>query len=236
MATVDELSATLLLRVQEQHSNTTVESKDATKASLQSLLVAVSSAHKVDLTEAKRATLDGVLVEHAVALKWPLLHTLCNPASYRALLGLPQTLERTRRHLTTISPAKTTELLSAGLSCHVEACGDAATLKWVEEVLHVLSGAGRFKKDLGGCELKGPNKQTLKTVMNKVKKRRKAVMDEEQAVARRSSSSDNKTKQDTAGFIDRDFRVVEREREASRASALASMVDQAIQSSSSAKK
>eukprot|EP00579_Thalassiosira_antarctica_P013516 CAMPEP_0201933788 /NCGR_PEP_ID=MMETSP0903-20130614/32318_1 /ASSEMBLY_ACC=CAM_ASM_000552 /TAXON_ID=420261 /ORGANISM="Thalassiosira antarctica, Strain CCMP982" /LENGTH=147 /DNA_ID=CAMNT_0048473819 /DNA_START=51 /DNA_END=494 /DNA_ORIENTATION=+ len=141
-------------------------------------------------------------------------------------------MEETRRFLTTISTNKITELLQDGLCKNITTCNNAQTLQWVEQVLDFMSGAGRFKKDLGGFELKGTNKQKLKTAMNQVKKSLKASATAQQTKAQPSSVGANNNNTSSGNFADRDIRLVDREREAARASGMASMVDQALSSSS----
>ena len=235
---INDLLATVQAKVQEQQACSNSDdkeakdrAKDATKVALHNLFHVVSEARKEDMPEQTRKEVDAALVADAEPLKWPLLHALKNCSLYRAFLGLPQTMEQTRRFLTTISTNKITELLQDGLCKDIITCNNAQTLQWVEQVLDFMSGAGRFKKDLGGFELKGTNKQKLKTAMNQVKKSLKAAT-AQQTKAQPSSVGANNNNTSSGNFTDRDIRLVDREREAARASGMASMVDQALSSSS----
>jgi hypothetical protein len=234
--TTNDLLATVQAKVQEQQAcsdsddkEAKTRAKDATKDALHNLFHAVSESRKEDMPEQTRKEVDAALVADAEPLKWPLLHALKNCSLHRAFLGLPQTMEQTRRFLTTVSTNKITELLSDGLCKDILTCNNAQTLQWVKQVLEFMSGADRFKKDLAGFELQGPNKQKLKAAMNQVKKLEKAAA-AQQTKAQPSSVGANKTS--SGDFADRDIRLVEREREAVRASGMAFMVDQALSSSS----
>jgi len=67
-------------------------------------------------------------------------------------------------------------IMEEGLNKDLIACLEPQTLQWVEQVLVFMVGAGRFKKDLGGFELKGPSKNKVKAAINLVKKRRKELL------------------------------------------------------------
>jgi hypothetical protein len=250
MATnINDLLATVQAKVQEQQACSDSDDKEAkkratdvTKVALHNLFHVVSEARKEEMPEQTRKEVDAALVADAEPLKWPLLHALKNCSLYRAFLGLPQTMEQTRRFLTTISTNKITELLQDGLCKDITTltCNNAnaqtLTLQWVEQVLEFMSGAGRFKKDLGGFELKGTNKQKLKTAMNQVKKSLKAAAVQQTKAKTQPSSvgaNNNNNKTSSGEVGDRDIRLVDREREAARASGMASMVDQALSLSSS---
>jgi hypothetical protein len=95
-------------------------------------------------------------------------------------------------------------------------------------VLIIMTGAGKFKKELCGFDLKGPNKQKVKSAINRVKKRRGEV----EKAATEALKAGRKPKASEAnanyGFIDRDVRVTDSERGAARASDFGAMVDKAV--------
>ena len=204
-------------------STKTTEAKAAKAAALNDLLDSVSRAPKAELPESTRAEVDSALVELGVALKWPLIRSLERAASYRALLGLPRTMEQTRRYLTTVADAKLRELFDQGLADDVAKCADSQTLVWVEEVLAFMTGAGRFKKDLGGFELRGQGKNIVKAAINRTKKRRKELEKQSAPAAERKSNARQKEY-----VMDRDVRLEDREREQARSVSMAKMLDQSL--------
>ena len=244
--TTNDLLAVLKTKIVEQQAcvdnDDTVAAektkvKEATKKAVFDLLFFVSQAPKGDLTELTRSVVDTSLIDDAELLKWSLLHALKHYCLYRAFLGLPKVMEQTRRFLTTISSKKITELLLDGLcknmisSCDSNNNMKIETIQWVQEVLQFISGAGRFKKQLGGFELQGKNKQILKTVINQMKMlQQRTTLDREAAVISSNMSSPSGRSRDVqrANFIDRDIRVIDQEKQTKRELALTSMVDQAL--------
>jgi hypothetical protein len=187
--------------------------KAATSNALHSLLECVSQTPKEELPD--RSHLDNALVSHAAALKWPLVNALKKCSLHRAFLGLAKTMEQTRRFLTTVSVKKMNEILKElDESLDTASCKEA--LQWVEQVLVYMTGAGKFKKELAGFELKGANKQSIKAAINRVKKR-----------GEKQVTTKGPTKVRDC-FIATDVRIDDRDREAARVSAMDAMVDQAL--------
>ena len=118
--------------------------------------------------------LDAALAADAAALKNALLKALRACALHRAFLGLPALLEETRRLLTAAS-AKLVATTLRSLCADVEACEDARALGCVVEVLNVLLGSGKLKKELGGFDLSAPAKKSCRTALNKATRRLEAA-------------------------------------------------------------
>jgi hypothetical protein len=204
------------------------EAKAATAMALNDLLLRVSQTAKEEMVEKTRLELDAALFDDREGLKWPLLNALKCCALYRAFLGLPQTLEQTRRFFTNVSANKMSNILEEGLigqdllssTCH----HNTQTLQWVEQVLVYLTGAGRFKKDLGGFDLKGPAKNKVKCAINQVKKHRQEL---EKTVQTQMKSQSLPIKVQGAE-MPRDFRLDDKDRESARVSGIEAMVDQAL--------
>eukprot|EP00657_Telonema_sp_P-1_P008482 TRINITY_DN29744_c0_g1_i1.p1 TRINITY_DN29744_c0_g1~~TRINITY_DN29744_c0_g1_i1.p1 ORF type:complete len:152 (+),score=48.30 TRINITY_DN29744_c0_g1_i1:87-542(+) len=86
---------------------------------------------------------------------------------HRAYLGLPQTMELTRRFLAKAPAAKAKEIVGEHLCEDLGRCEDRGTLEDVQAVLKFMCGVGRFKKDLGGVDLSTALKQTCRTSINR---------------------------------------------------------------------
>jgi hypothetical protein len=200
------------------------EAKAATALALNNLLLRVSQTNKEEMAEKTRLELDAAIFDDREALKWPLLNALKCCAHYRAFLGLPQTLEQTRRFLTCVSANKMGNILEEGLGQDLSTCHNPQTLQWVEQVLVYLTGAGRFKKDLGGFELKGPAKNKVKAAINQVNKRRKEL---EKTLDTQTKSQSHPINAQDAEMV-RDVRLDEQDRESARVSGIESMFDQAL--------
>jgi hypothetical protein len=197
--------------------------KAALIKALNNLLMLVAKAPTEDMTAAVRSDLDAALLADSDGLKWPLLKGLMCCPVYRAYLGLPNTMEQTRRFFTNMSANKTKEILEEGLGASLASCNDSLELRWVEEVLVFMTGAGRFKKDLGGFELKGPGKNICKKMINQAKKRRQTLDGGIQCVRQGGSKAGN-----GAVKIERDFRLDECDRAKSRSTGIETIFDQAL--------
>ena len=90
-------------------------------------------------------------------------------AHHQAFINLPQTLEMTRKNLAAIPAKKATDIIGKDLQDDIVKCSDKATLEAIEEVLKFLTGAGRFKKDLGGVDLSTGLKNVCRSSINKTK-------------------------------------------------------------------
>ena len=115
--------------------------------------------------------------------------------------------------------------MEEGLSKDLTACLDGETLQWVEQVLVFMSGAGRFKKDLNGFELKGPFKNKVKAAINLVKKRRNEL---ENSVESQKKPPNCPKSVRPITEMARDFRLDDEEREEARNSGMESMIDEAL--------
>lgn len=205
--------------------------KAALEESVWALLRLISQAPKEDLPASVRSELDMALLEDAVALKWPLLKGLKYCALYRAYLGLPNTMEQTRKHLTLVSASKCSEILGkGGLGADLTACQDAQELRWVNDVLVFMSGAGRFKKDLGGFELKGPSMNSCRQATNQAKKQLQLLEQGEISKVQNKGDEERKTRLGVgAVYIERDYRLDDAKRAAANAAEMETIFDQAIQ-------
>lgn len=203
------------------------DAKAAAKAALgealNNLLMLVAKANKDQMDASVRSELDTALLADAEGLKWPLLKGLKWCILHRAYLGLPNTMEQTRRYFTNISANKCKEILEEGLSADLAKCEDSVELRWVEEVLVFMTGAGRFKKDLCGFELKGPGKNICKKMINQAKKR-KQVLDGGIQCVRQGGKTSGKG----SGEIVKDFRLDEVERSTARTTGIETIFDQAL--------
>jgi hypothetical protein len=83
--------------------------KSACADALHSLLAFVASAPKDELSAAVRAEIDNSIFDDAATLKWHLLRGLQRTVLHRAYLGLPKSMEQTRRFLTKMPPKKMSE-------------------------------------------------------------------------------------------------------------------------------
>ena len=164
-----------------------------------------------------------MLVKHAVLLKWPLLRSLSQATNYRAFLGLPQTMEQTRRFLTTVSGKKSEEILVQNLD--FAQISNPQDLIWVQDVLQFMTGDGRRKKDLGGFVLqdKGP----VRAAINKARNREKQLQQESKA---------GKTVKPIEHSMERDIRIVDQERQEARAKDFGSLIDTALQKNTKGKR
>lgn len=195
------------------------DAKAATKTALFALLRAISAAPKEDLSAEARQLIDELLVSHATILKWPLLRALSVSEHHRALLGLPETLERTRRGLTTISSAKLQEILVVDLD--VARVERPQELAWVEQVLAFLTGDGRRKRDLDGFVLR--DKGPVRAALNQAKRRRQVL-----ARAEEGRAAASLPKSAACREMEQDVRAADAERHAARARDFASLVDDAV--------
>jgi hypothetical protein len=193
--------------------------KDATKAALFELLLWISGAPKEDLTAEQRHLVDTALVGQD-DLKWPLLRALEDPQKYRAFLGLPMTMEQTRKYLCQISVPKLKEILN---NIDVSAAS-SQDLTWVDKVLQFMTGDGRRKKDLGGFVLM--DKSVVKAAINKASKRRKEL-EQASRVAEQASRAAGPQKK-VEYEIERDVRVLDHERNEARAAAIGALIDKAV--------
>ena len=132
-----------------------------------------------DVAEDARRNLDAALAADAAALKNALLKALRACALHRAFLGLPALLEETRRLLTAASAKLVATTLETELCADVEACEDARALGCVVEVLNVLLGSGKLKKELGGFDLSAPAKKSCRTALNKATRRLEAAQQQQ---------------------------------------------------------
>lgn len=220
--TISELTKELEAAVASQGNcgeDDKAAAKDVTKGALFALLKAVSLASKDDLSPERRQQLDETLMnQDATILKWPLLRSLSNATHYRAFLGLPKTMEQTRRFLTAISGGpKLQQILVEDLDISV--IDNLQDLQWVEQVLQYMTGDGRRKKDLGGFVLQ--NKGSVRAALNKIKSRQKEL--------EAANKSEATKKKPVEYEMERDIRVVDAERQAARASDFASLVEDALQ-------
>jgi hypothetical protein len=227
MSAWKELLVCVQSKVAEQTSaGDDKEAKAVAKAALQvalnDLFLLVATTPKQDMPAAVREELDNALLADAAGLKWILINALKNTAHYRTFLGLPQTMEQTRRFITNITPKKAIEVFDEELGADLGRCEDIQVLGYVDQVLVFLSGAGRFKKELGGFEMKGAIKQAVKKATNQAAKRRQQVV---AANSVKLESSDVKSKQPE---IERDCRLDDVERDAARASGMESLFDHAL--------
>jgi hypothetical protein len=202
------------------------EAKAVAKAALQvalnELFVLVATTPKEDMPPTVREELDHALMADAAGLKWILINALKQTSHYRTFLGLPQTMEQTRRFITNITPKKAIEVFDEELGADLGKCEDAQELGYVDQVLVFLSGAGRFKKELGGFEMKGAIKQAVKKATNQTAKRRQQVAAANSASIVTANSKEKKPE------IERDFRIDEAERDVARASEMESLFDHAL--------
>eukprot|EP00580_Thalassiosira_gravida_P019854 CAMPEP_0201672446 /NCGR_PEP_ID=MMETSP0494-20130426/32223_1 /ASSEMBLY_ACC=CAM_ASM_000839 /TAXON_ID=420259 /ORGANISM="Thalassiosira gravida, Strain GMp14c1" /LENGTH=226 /DNA_ID=CAMNT_0048154077 /DNA_START=132 /DNA_END=812 /DNA_ORIENTATION=- len=213
---------TTIVSQEQSNDEAKANAKNVTKAALFTLLHAISIAPKDVLSAEKRDQLDGTLTKHAPILKWPLMRSLSNPNHYRAFLGLPKTMEQTRRYLTVVSSAKLEEILIKDLD--VSIIDNAQDIRWAEQVLSFMMGDGRRKKDLGGFTLR--DKGPVRAALNKIESRRKEL--EEKSEVGKPITKKNNVQYE----MDRDVRIVDAERQATRASGVASLVDDALQKNS----
>lgn len=208
---------TVIASQEQSNDASKVNSKEVTKSVLFRLLQEISVAPKDELSAETRQQLDGLLSKHATILKWPLLRSLSSPNNYRAFLGLPNVMEKTRRFLTTASSAKLQEILVRDLDISI--IENQQDLIWVEQVLTFMTGDGRRKKDLGGFTLqdKGP----VRAALNKVKSQCKKL--EEKSKVQQTQQKPVKYE------LERDVRIVDAERQSARVGDFASLVDDALQ-------
>ena len=171
-----------------------------------------------------RESIDAVIMNHAKTLKWPLLRSLEHPGHYRAFLGLPKAMEQTRKYVTEVSESKLNEILLTNLVTNISTTTDPEELPWIEIVLRYMTGDGRRKKDLGGYILR--EKGTVRAAINKATKRRQelAAMGE----TKQHSSSANNLLPSIQPDMERDVRLLDRERQESRTQGIHSMIDDAM--------
>jgi hypothetical protein len=259
MTTTSALALNLLKTLQErikeqQESSSSSKSKsdenekqkqkEQTKSSLFALLATISSATKTDLSPETRQQIDTELMAcpNLALLKWPLVRALEYPTSsssshYRAFLGLPKTMEQTRRFLTQISVDKLREILGTATKHNLDddltSTSPTTTvqdLKWVEEVLQYMTGDGKRKKELGGFVLL--DKSVVKGAMNRVSRLRKDLeqKQKQQHQAKEQSSSQTTTTKprQVVQELERDVRVLDKEREQARGNAIGTLFDEAL--------
>jgi hypothetical protein len=195
--------------------------KERTKSALFALLATISSAAKADLSLETRQQIDTELMACAnlALLKWPLVRALEYPAShYRAFLGLPKTMEQTRRYLTQISVDKLREIL--GTNMDLAALTNLQDLLWVEEVLQYMTGDGKRKKELGGFVLL--DKSVVKGAINRASRLRKDL--EKQNQAKHPQTKPREVQYE----LERDVRLIDQEREQARGNAFGNLIDEAL--------
>jgi hypothetical protein len=210
--------------------------KDRTKSALFALLATISSAAKADLSPETRQQIDTELMsmvndttatKNNVALfKWPLVRALEDPSHhYRAFLGLPKTMEQTRRFLTQISVEKLREILGTNLGLGLASLTNVQEFTWVEEVLHFMTGDGRRKKELGGFVLL--DKSVVRGALNHASRLRKDLEKNQRNQAK--PSQDNKPAQREVQYeLERDVRVIDQERAQARANGIGTLIDDAL--------
>jgi len=218
--------------------------KDATKKALFALLQGVSDDvlenNKLQPVIEAKNQIDELLMKHATILKWPLLRSLSNISHYcSSFLALPKTMEQTRRFLTTISAAKVEEILLLTASVGAVPTNDFSDtsnpqeLVWAQEVVYFMTGDGRRKKELGGYVLQ--NKGPLRAVLNKAKSRQNEIIiqqrlrcNNEPTTAPENTNYSPQLK-GIAYQLERDVRIIDRERQERRAKDLHSHIDSALQ-------
>jgi hypothetical protein len=197
--------------------------KEQTKSALFALLSTISNAAKADLSPETRHQIDTELMACAnlSLLKWPLVRALECPAShYRAFLGLPKTMEQTRRFLTQISVDKLREILGTK-HLDLTALTNVQDLIWVEEVLQYMTGDGQRKKELGGFVL--VDKSVVKGAINRASRLRKEL-DKQQNQAKRTQTKPRQVQYE----LERDVRILDQEREQARGNAIGTLIDNAL--------
>ena len=200
--------------------------KEQTKSALFALLATISSAAKTDLSPETRQQIDTELMacSNMALLKWPLIRALEHPAAhyYRAFLGLPKTMEQTRRFLTQISVEKLREIF--GTSFDLAALpNNVQDLLWVEEVLQYMTGDGKRKKELGGFVLL--DKSVVKGAINRASRLRKDLEKQQNQEAKQSQT---KPRQEVQYELERDVRLLDQEREQARGDAFGTLIDKAL--------
>jgi len=75
----------------------------------------------------------------------------------------------TRKNLAGIPAKKASEIIGADLQGDMIECDDKPTLEGTQELLKFLTGAGRYKKDLGGVDLSTGLKNVCRSSINKAK-------------------------------------------------------------------
>ena len=196
------------------------DAKAAQTAALHALLLHVAAE---DVAEDARRNLDAALAADAAALKNALLKALRSCALHRAFLGLPALLEETRRLLTAASAKLVATTLEVELCADVEACEDARALGCVVEVLNVLLGSGKLKKELGGFDLSAPAKKSCRTALNKATRRLEAAQQQQRRAEAGAAAAAKPPP--AARIVDRDVRLEDREAEEARAAAHAGAID-----------
>jgi hypothetical protein len=242
-----DLLKTLQERIREQqeaiasdnNDNEEVEkqqrAKDQTKSALFALLATISSAAKTDLSPETRQQIDTELMamvceksnttKNVALFKWPLVRALEDPSHhYRAFLGLPKTMEQTRRFLTQISVEKLRDILETNLNLGLASLTDVQEFTWVEEVLHYMTGDGRRKKELGGFVLL--DKSVVRGAINRVSRLRKDLEKKQHNQAK--PSQDNKPQREMHYELERDVRLVDQERAQARANGIGTLIDDTL--------
>ena len=189
------------------------DAKAAQTAALHALLLHVAAE---DVAEDARRALDAALAADAAALKNALLKALRSCALHRAFLGLPALLEETRRLLTAASAKLVATTLETELCADVEACEDARALGCVVEVLNVLLGSGKLKKELGGFDLSAPAKKSCRTALNKATRRLEAAQQQQRRAEAAPPPPPSRRRQRASSTATSGWRIARRRRRARR--------------------
>ena len=123
-------------------------------------------------------------------------------------------------------PRQVTEYLEVELGKSIEACTDPLALRRVQEVLYFMTGAGRFKKDLGGVDLDKANKKVVATARNKAGRAAEALENPHAAPA----TGEGKKFAFETGLMDfvADYREEDKVREQRQLDDMGAMVDKAV--------
>ena len=174
-----------------------------------------------DVPEEERQALDAALCAETTGLRGALFKGLRACALHRAFLGLPRLLEATRL-LLTAAPAKgVATFFEIDLCADIDASSSLRDLDCVLQVLDVLLGGRRLKKDLG-TDLPAFHKKSVRTALNRAKKAFGALEAEahvQQVTARQAAQTI------TYEMPDTDCRREDEEREARRCEAHSAGID-----------
>ena len=105
-------------------------------------------------------------------------------------------------------------------------CGeDRARGGWcaAQEVLNILLGSGKLKKELGGFDLSAPAKKSCRTALNKATRRLEAAQQQQRRAEAGAAAAAKPPP--AARIVDRDVRLEDREAEEARAAAHAGAID-----------
>lgn len=140
-----------------------------------------------DVSPDERKQIDLALSADATALKGALFKALKVCDLHRAFLGLPATLEATRLQLAAAPAKGVATYLEVDLCADIDACSSRQTLDYVRQVLDVLLGGGRLKKDLG-TDLPQPHRKSCRTAANRAQ-RAQSALEAVERVAKNSEKS-----------------------------------------------